>query len=317
MSARPFKSSTSQSGVALVTVILIIALLTAIVSRLSLVNQIWIRQVDNNNALVQASQATRAAQIWVSSILEDDTNGYDALTENWAQPIIPIPIAWGEMFGRVEDMQSRFNVNNLIDDSGKTNIKALEQFKQLLLALELDPGIEEAIIDWIDTDSIPYGTKGAEDVYYLIQENPYLAANRPFVDEQELRLVRGIDMAAWNKLEPFITTLPGFTPVNVNTASAEVLAAMLYNPDSPSNLKNEVASLVEDIQTNPFSNFEDFSTMVNERLNINTFEGLTVSSEYFKAYTDMTFGNVEQRMITLYQRKSGRASILQQSRTLF
>ena len=313
----PIRSSRRQSGIALVTVILIIALFAALVSRFSLLNQIWMRQVDNHNAFVQASQATRAAQIWASSIIGADENNYDAHTDSWAQPILPVPIAWGEMYGWIEDMQSRFNLNNLVDAQGQVNVTALLKFKQLLKQLELKEDLVEAIVDWIDSDGIPYGQQGAEDAYYLNLKNPYMTANRPFLDEQEIKLVKGIDHVTWNRLKPFITALPEFTQVNINTASTEILAAMLYNSESPVNFKTEIDRLVADIYTAPFNNIGDFSKRVSNELNIKNIDRFSVDSNYFKAHTQVTFGNVDYRMMTLYERKSGDVRILHQSRSLF
>ena len=299
------------------TVMLIIALLTAIVSRMSLLNQIWLRQVDNSSALVQAAQATRAAQIWVASILEADKNDFDGRSDDWAQPVIPMPIAWGEMYGVIEDMQSRFNLNNLLDKEGKLNETAYQQLGQLLELLELDPAIADALVDWIDADSFTTGRQGAEDIYYLGQPRPYMAANRPFMDEAELRLVRGVDFNTWKRLQPYISTLPEQTTVNINTASAELIAAMLYEQEAPANLRVEAERWVEDAMVNPYPKLEVFAEQLSKSLNLKLPEGLSVSSSYFRAHTQMTFGSVEHRMSTLYQRKGGRANILQQTRTLF
>ncbi|MGK0298934.1 MAG: general secretion pathway protein K [Gammaproteobacteria bacterium] len=311
------KRTCHQTGVALITVLLIVAMLTAIVTRLSLLNEIWIQQVENSGALAQAAQATRAAQIWVGSILEEDKNNFDASTDDWAQPMIPIPIAWGVMFGWIEDMQSRINLNNLVDDKGKINPLALEQFENLLQQLELDPGIAQAVADWIDADGNPSGYQGAEDLYYLNLERPYFAANRPFIDEQELLLVKGIDQSVWNRLRPFITVLPEFTTVNVNTASPEVLAAMLYNRETPRVLTNETQKWVDQAQVTPYESIEDFTSQIPVGLDIKNVEGLDVTTAYFKAHTQMSFDNVEHKMVTLYHRLGGDAIILHQSRTFF
>jgi type II secretory pathway component PulK len=118
-------------------------------------------------------------------------------------------------------------------------------------------------------------------------------------------------------LGPFITTLPEQTDVNINTASAELIAAMLYEQGAPANLKSEAERWVEDAMVNPYPKLEVFAEQLSKNLDIKLPDGLSVSSSYFRAYTQMTFGSVEHRMSTLYQRKGGRARILQQTRTLF
>jgi general secretion pathway protein K len=305
-----------QQGVALVTVILIVALMTTIVSRLSLMNSIWLRQVDNSAALVQAGQATRAAQTWISDILKNDDNTFDAQTDDWAQPVIPVPIAWGEMFGWIEDMQSRFNVNNLINENG--NIAPIEvvRFRYLLVNLELDPAIADAVVDWIDTDGIVTGSDGAEDLYYMGMERPYLAANRPIIDEREMLQIKGIDQTAWNRLEPYICALPERTKVNINTAKPEVVAAVFYNPDTKQEFIQQARSLSEQVMTEPFASAGELNAALSETPGLNI-DSLVINSGYFRAHTQMMFGNVEQRMTTLYQRNSGGVRIIDHSRTLF
>ncbi len=87
--------------------------------------------------------------------------------------------------------------------------------------------LADALADWIDADSEPRPRGGAEDGYYLELEQPYLAANRPLIDVAELALVRGFDGEVRARLRPFVTALPRFTAVNVNTAAPEVLAAIV------------------------------------------------------------------------------------------
>ena len=68
---------------------------------------------------------------------------------------------------------------------------------------------------------------GAEDQHYLALDPPYRAANRRIADLAELARVKGFDARAVARLEPFVTALPDETPVNVNTAPAAVLRALV------------------------------------------------------------------------------------------
>lgn len=318
MSVLPVRIKARQTGVALITILLMVAFLTAIVSRLSLSTEVWLRQVQNSNSLAQARQATQAAQIWVMSILDDDNMDYDGQTDNWAQPIVPIPVAWGEVYGWIEDMQGKFNVNNLVDEEGRLNTVAMLQFERLLSSLDLEPGIAQAVADWIDPDSQSSGPAGAEDLYYLGLRNPYLASNRPLLEISELKLIRGMDRETWNRLIPHITALPGQTTVNINTTSPEVLAAVLFDPENQQlNLLSEARRWLADVETEPFASIEEFTQMAGNRINPPGLSLIGVSSSYFRAHTQINFGNVEYRMLTLYQREGGRSRILQHAREIF
>ena len=68
----------------------------------------------------------------------------------------------GEIYGEIEDLQGRFNINNLVDAQGEVDQPSLEQFQRLLLALGLDPRfagiaadldhelVEESVVEQVD-----------------------------------------------------------------------------------------------------------------------------------------------------------------------
>lgn len=315
MSAHPTDIKPGQRGVALITVLLIVAVLTAIVSRLSLSSEVWLRQVENGKALAQADQGSRAAQQWIKYILEEDTNIYDGYTDIWAQPLPPIPVGWGYLYGWMEDMQGGFNLNNLIDDEGKLDGTAMQQFERLLQIVGLNTGIAQAVVDWIDPDGGTSGPAGAEDIYYMNLEPAYMAANRPLEDISELRLVRGIDAEAWRRLEPHVSALPRGTRVNVNTTTPETLAAMVTEWGAVDVALALAQRWTAQVQTNPFATLEIFADeALGSRDNIPS--GLSVTSQYFLAHTQLGFDQIEYRMATLYQRDGGRASIVRHNREL-
>lgn len=310
MSVPPVSPARGERGVALITVLLVVAVLTAIVARLSLSNQVWIRQVESGAALAQAEQAGRAVQQWVSLILERDDNELDGRTDPWARPLPPIPVGWGELTGRIEDMQGRFNLNNLVTGEGEVDAAALRRFRRLLRILELNPGIAEAAADWIDPDSRPEGAWGAEDGFYSGRRPPYLAANRPFGEAAELRLVRGVDGEAWRKLAPHITALPAATGVNVNTATPEVLAAAVTQWGPPRTALRRGEGMAKRSDKDPYAEVGAFLAESGAGEEDAAGTGLTVTSEYFRGTARLRFGSVERRLATLYHRAQGRVAIV-------
>ena len=108
------------------------------------------------------------------------------------------------------------------------NKKQYQILQRLLEILELEPAIADAIADWIDEDK-EKRANGAEDSDYEGVDPPYAAANQPLTSLTELRLIKGIDQAVYNKLAPYVCVLPPGTSLNVNTASPVVLAALNEN----------------------------------------------------------------------------------------
>ena len=127
--------------------------------------------------------------------------------------------------GGLYDLQAQFNLNNLIDKKKApffinliNNIipKIPEQESQKLLS---------DIIKWIS----PYDPgKGSDDTitYYLSQKPPYYPSHQFMESKSELRLVRNMNATTYLLLEPFITTLPENTAININTASKTILSAL-------------------------------------------------------------------------------------------
>jgi len=316
MSARPVNRLRGERGVALISVLLVVAVLTGILSQMTLSNQVWLRQVESGTAVAQARQAGRAVQHWVGLILAKDDNELDGRPDPWARPLPPMPVSWGELGGRIEDVQGRFNLNNLVTPQGERAPVAARRFRRLLRILELNPGIADAAADWIDPDNRPQGGWGAEDGFYAGRQPPYQAANRPFAEAAELRLVRGVDGEAWRKLKPHVTALPEATGVNVNTATPEVLAATVTAWGPPLSAIQSAKRWAKRTDANPYAKVQEFLADATRQQQGQTPERLTISTEYFTAHARLRFGDVERRIATLYHRAQGRVEIIRHRRVL-
>lgn len=295
-------------------VLMVVAIITAILGRMVLSNEIWMKRVDNGAALIQARQAMRAAQWWTALILEQDDPGYDGLTDIWSQSMPDLPVNAGFIGGHIEDLQARFNVNNLINDAGKPDILAVEKFRRLLFILELNPGIAEAIVDWIDPDDVTSGGSGAEYDYYQALNPGYRTPNRLVYEISELRMVRGISPVVWDVLEPYVTALPLITSVNVNTAAPEVLAAMVTEWGPPLIALGEARRWHGQIDRKPARDLETFAAMALGGPDRIVAPDLSVNTEYFMSHTWLLFGGIEQGLATVYYRNNSRTLMLGQSR---
>ena len=313
--ARYGKAARRHRGVALITVLLIVALLSSMVVRLSFANRVWIRQMENSVAQLRAWQASRAVQNWAALILSRDDNNYDAGDEIWARPMSRLPVGSAVVQGYLEDMQGRFNLNNLRDDNGASDPAAMAQFKRLLTLLDLNPGIAEAAADWVDADSDNNGPRGAEDGAYLGMNPPYLAANKPFADAAELRLVYGVDRATWHKLRPFVSALPRRTRVNINTASAEVLAAVVSEWGTPREALPPARAWAAQTDREPlrrisvfYEKLPDFDEEDEDAVM------LTVRSDFFRARASVEVDRARLLLATSYHRRRGRVASYAQRR---
>lgn len=227
----------SQNGAALVTTLLIVALITVTVTAMTAKQQHAIQLSQNRQAQVQLRNLISAGENFAMAVLrrdhtEGERNRSDSTEDFWAQSLPPVPVDGATVEGCVIDLQGKFNLNNLVDVEGRPAEEEFQILRRLLTALTIDESKAEAIRDWIDTDIDVTGSTGAEDDFYTGQTPSYRAANGPMVSPSELLLVKGFRVSDegglddYDQLLPHITTVPTGAPINVNTASSPVLAAL-------------------------------------------------------------------------------------------
>ena len=224
-----------QRGVALITAILIMALITTLTFSLEWDNSLDLRRTYVSMYREEAIQAAIGAESWVLSILRQDIEDSetDHLGEVWASDIPPLPLEGddirGAVFGQIQDLQGRFNINNLIDRDGDVDQPSLEQFRRLLISLDVDVRFAGIAADWLDANSEAGFPDGAEDSIYTGIVPPYRTANQILSSTSELAALEGMDKATMDTLLPHITALPGHTAINVNTATGPVLQSLDEN----------------------------------------------------------------------------------------
>ncbi|MDQ1342537.1 MAG: ral secretion pathway protein, partial [Pseudomonadota bacterium] len=183
MIARPPRRAARrrQRGVALITAVLMVALATMLAVDVSFRGALDQRRSATLFALDQSFEIALGAEAWAADFLKQDLqeSQTDHLGETWARPLPPLPIDGGTVEGRLEDLQGRFNVNNLVLADGTTNPDAVKQLERILAVLEIEPTWAAAIADWIDQDAQPGFPDGAEDSVYTGQAPPHLTANMP------------------------------------------------------------------------------------------------------------------------------------------
>jgi general secretion pathway protein K len=246
----------AQRGAALVMALLVVALATTLSSMMLWRQDVWLRQVEAQRDLAQTRLIAGAGVEWARAVLAYDarTSSSDHLGEAWAVKVPPSRVEGGEIGGEMTDEQGKWNLNNLISGDGSINAKEQDVFGRLLRMLALPAALAPALADWLDADNVPV-PDGAEDAYYLALSPPYRSANRLLSDVDGLLRVRGFSDGVVERLRPHVTALPGYHRVNVNTASAMVLAALI-----PDMSLSEVQQLLVLRKTIPFKDFADFRT---------------------------------------------------------
>lgn len=283
-------------GVALITAMLISALAAMVATDMA-----WDNSLDVRRTMVllhrdQAIQIALGAESWVINILHQDLEDSqtDHLGEIWAQELPGLPIDGGEVFGRVTDLQGRFNINNLIDDRGQVVPESVDQFRRLLAALELDPRFAGIAADWLDADQQPQFPDGAEDPIYTAILPPYRTANRMLTSASELAALDGMSKAMLDLLAPHITALPGRTTINANTATPAVLQSLDENLSA-----GDVEGLLAEREDGGFPDVQaSFSTVVRP----DVVNSLDDSTSFFQLQVVVRIDTVRVTLYSVLQR---------------
>lgn len=207
----------AQHGSATLTAMIVMVLATIILSSLIWQQHLSIRQLEYQRDRRQAEWLHVAAADFARFVLAEDSRATtsDHLGEPWAIPLadtkiadflrgvdIPQEIRHVSLIGQVSDAQGRFNLNTLADSTGTANPQALAIFQRLLENSGADRGLAQQIA------------------------NKLMQSKFAFRDINELAAYSGFSQALLQRLKTSLIALPESTPINVNTASADVLRAL-------------------------------------------------------------------------------------------
>ena len=295
-----------QRGVALITAVLVVAIGTMIAVNLMWRGTLDLRRAEAALAADQGLMYGQSAEAWAADILRQDlvdSPDSDHLSEPWAIELPPLPVDGGTITGRLEDLQGRFNLNNLIGSDGMENQLARRQFERLLTSVEIDPGLAGAVVDWLDPDADQRFPTGGEDPVYSDQDPPYRTANSMITSASELMAVAGFDRDAYRRLAPYVTVLPRGTKLNVNTASAIVLASLSDDLD--------IATAETLIEERADAEFVDIDATFAGMVEPDTLQEIDGVSEHFLLTATVTLGSNQLTLRSVLQRdRSGIARAL-------
>ncbi len=311
------KIYSSQRGIALLTILVMVALATILAATIA---KRQTNTAENTGYLMRQDQSllyAKSAEAFFSELLiQDSDNGssIDHLQENWAKPMPAFPVEDGFISGRLLDESGKFNLNNLLKADGSVDDSARRWFEKLLQRVGLPAELSQAVIDWQDADDETTGAMGAESNYYQGLDPSYLASNTRFHQVEELKLVRGFEGKNYDLIAPYVTALPEATKINMNTAAPLLLASIDPKLDVKTleqELKAKQAELtyfnsVEDLwKLNAFSGIEpqnktDAAAWLDSKSNYFTAQIEVVLSERKRQFSSAMMRKDKQ--VTVYSR---------------
>ena len=287
-------AANQQRGAALLTAMVIVTLVATLAA--GMVWQQWraVQVEAAERSRAQAHWILGGAVDWARLILREDaiTGGADHLGEPWAVPLAEAKLSTflaadrentddaPEAFlsGSITDAQSRYNLRNLAESgpAAQAEERILQRLLDLTGAAGVTPMLARAMRESLPrapaaAGSAPAGTgvgtdggsgsagtpqdgAGAGDAAAAPGPN---AADAPLPPQRVAQLAwLGLDAVTLERIAPYVTLLPNRTPVNLNTASKEVLAAVLGVDLS------SAERLVQVRQRTPFKSLEDARSLL-------------------------------------------------------
>lgn len=278
-----------QTGVAVITALLLTTLAVTIVASLFWQQQVQVRSMENQRLHLQTQWILRGALELSSLILKSRTgqaSQYTSLDQVWTTPLAETRLdqyiererVENEVFnatlsGNLTDATARYNLNLLAQANGLPDPEQVAIFKRLLSNLQLDSGLAPKIAVMVASanPAVPAGVPGAAA--------PRTASNVPMglVQVDDLLAVPGVTKDTVDRLRDFVIVLPAGVETNLNTAPAEVISALYQNCSV-----SQAAAIVEKRKQVPANSVANFDLM-NPGLTQMSNAKLSVFSSYFLA----------------------------------
>ena len=311
----------AQQGIALLVAILLVALGTILAAAVAYENAMTARRgtatfaFDQSILVAQGGEALAAYGLRIIH-QSDPTHTYPG--QGWEKPVGPMEVVPGVMItAALEDLQGRFNINNLVSKDGTPDMVNVNAFTQLLVSVGLEPKWTGFIIDWIDADIVPQTPSGAEDSVYMGQTPPYRTANRYVTSTTELLALPGFGRDRYVRIAPYVVALPQGTKINVCSASGPVLDAFLGSGHSDFGSDPQQLGKNRSSTTGCFPTLANYQAAFPPNAWTPTLSGkFGQASSYFRLTSFITIGSTEFNLYSLlYQDQTGAVRPIQRSFT--
>lgn len=186
-----------QEGLALVTVLLIMALLSLLVAGMLRSHQLLLGGVTQQMEATRLLQLAQGAERRVLLQLRQQVGEVVQVAhggQQWAR-VQSLSLGEGRVRTQLSDLSARFNLGALL--AGKTpDPILLERWERLCQSLQIEPPELDNLV------------------------------GQPLLDPTQLRALPGVSAEVIDRLRPWVVALPKEARLNINTAPAQVLAAL-------------------------------------------------------------------------------------------
>lgn len=286
-----------QRGMAVIAALLVVvaaaALTTSIIERQGLLAGILISEGDRS----QAAWMLRGGLDWSRVVLQMDADQSPSTRQDgiWSRSIIGLPVGAANdperalLSGQIEDEQGKYNLRNLAENA-RINPQEVLALERLLGWLGIDSSLAAAVAQRV------------ADAQFGKEAGPRAVGLRSVDD---LRVLHGVTSQVIDALQPYVTVLPAATTVNANTATAEVLGAVV----DELGLAGARELVIQRDKGQWFVNRADFVTRLPGR-KLDVGRRIGVRSDWFRVTGEVTIGDTMVAVRALLHRSdNGLSSI--------
>ena len=313
----------------------------------------WARVILSEDA--KASTTDNKTEPWSIPLQETQLSSFLAASNsgvNTSEPSAPQSLSSGSsgindgqaeqiyISGRITDLQSRLNIFNLYS-AGQVSTPDLNAFTQLFKVLGLSEAELNRLVqaagssaqvgamgNMATTASITTGSPGSSGSIGSSTSNSSQASSTISTNASPspsaLIAPQRIEQLSWSglspqtlaTLSPYVIWLPVRTPVNLNTASAQVLAASFYGLSL-----SKAQKLVQTRDAQPWSTLDEASRALNSvtsggvvgGANLNTSQ-FALNSSYFQVFGKLRFDSLVFTERSVLQRTNQQTLVLWRER---
>jgi general secretion pathway protein K len=309
----PGRRHAGQKGAALLLAMLVLTLVATLSA--GMVWQQWkgIEVETAERARGQAVWLIEGAVDWARLILRTDLQdkerpNVDTLNEPWNTPLRDVKLSEflaadknntadtgleAFLSGQITDAQARFNLRNLADEDADDEVmdKRIATVGRLCEVLGLPPETATRLAD---------GMQGAEIAQTQLDDEEQVSPGASLPPQRVAQLTWfGLDADAVRRLEPYVVILPNPTPINLLTASPEVLAAVL-ELDRGSAERFAQKRLTVDVRS-----INDIKPLLPQRLDtlLGETDVVDIKSNYYEILGELRYENFRLRELSLVERR--------------
>jgi general secretion pathway protein K len=308
----------SPAGSALLTSLLVVAIATMLASAVTWKSFSSIIRAEAQQDIAQARWISKAAIDYARWILIADSRGLqgqsaqiDHLQEPWAQEI-PYSkldqlftsklskedqyfLSLAGLTGQIKDEQSKFNLARITDQKNSTS--AEKGLKILFQELSIHESKFNKFLS-----SLKKANSISNRNNIMDPQSFYPIKNRR---KDLLNIISSLklNMQLEKKLIDTVTWLPKSTPININTASIEVITATLRESN-----KENLTYLFETVRQFPFRSLTEVSSVYNSKFISKNL--IDVKSDFFLVTGYVHFGKAEIGFSALLRREGHATQVI-------